>query len=146
MTKMTVDYEGDLHCKITHEPSKTTIFTDAPVDNQGKGESFSPTDLLAASLASCIATTLAIFAEKKGWDLRGMRLEVEKEMQSVPLRSIGRLPISIWMPISLSAEERLVVERVVKTCPVHKALASEIDIPVTIVWDQLLPRVNERNI
>lgn len=135
MTKMSVDYEGDLHCKITHEPSKTVIFTDAPVDNRGKGKSFSPTDLLAASLAGCIATTLAIFAQKKGWDLSGMRLEVEKEMESLPLRRIGRLPVTIWMPISLPVEEKQVLERVVKTCPVHKALASEIEIPIVMIWD-----------
>jgi uncharacterized OsmC-like protein len=110
------------------------IFTDAPADNLGKGESFSPTDLLAASLASCIATTLAIYAMKKGWDLKGMKVEVEKEMEATPQRRIGRLPITLYLPQSMSKEEMLLVERVAKTCPVHKALAAEIEIPLTIKY------------
>lgn len=134
MTKMSVDYEGDLHCTITHGPSGQILTTDAPIDNMGKGETFSPTDLVAASLASCIATTIAIYANRKGWNLRGMKLEIEKEMRSAPDRRIGRLPIKIWMPIHLSAEEQAAVERVARTCPVHKSLIPEIEIPLTFYW------------
>ena len=134
MTKMKVDYEGDLHCKIVHEFSGKVLMTDAPVDHMGKGESFSPTDLLAASLASCIATTLGIFAKKKGWELMGMRLEVEKEMESAPFRRIGRLPVKIWMPIHFTFEEQEILRKVALTCPVHKSLISEIDIPITFYW------------
>lgn len=134
MTRLVVDYQGDLHCSITHEPSGNVITTDAPIDNMGRGETFSPTDLLASSLISCIATTIGIYAQKKGWDLKGMKLEVEKEMESTPHRRIGRLPIKIWMPIHLTSEEQVVVERIARTCPVHKSLINEIDIPITFFW------------
>jgi len=134
MTKMSVDYEGDLHCTITHEPSGKQISTDAPADNMGRGETFSPTDLTAASLASCIATTIAIYARRKGWDVQGMRLEIEKVMQSEPSRRIERLPVKIWMPIHLTQEQQAAVERVARTCPVHKSLIPEIDIPLTFYW------------
>ena len=134
MTKMFIEYEGDLHCKVTHAPSGQTLTTDAPADNMGKGETFSPTDLLAASLASCIATTIAIYAKRKGWDLQGMRLEVEKVMQTSPERRIGRLPVKIWMPIALSAEEHIIVDRVARTCPVHQSLRADIEVPITFYW------------
>ena len=75
-------YEGDLRCRATHGPSKAELLTDAPVDNQGKGESFSPTDLVATALGTCIATTMGIFAKRHEIDLRGMRVSVKKEMVS----------------------------------------------------------------
>lgn len=134
MTKMSLDYDGDLHCKIVHESSGQLLMTDAPVDHMGKGESFSPTDLLAASLASCIATTIGIFAKKKGWELSGMRLEIEKEMKNSPYRCIARLPLKIWMPLLLTSEEQEIVKRVALTCPVHKSLIPEIEIPITFYW------------
>jgi len=134
MVKMEAVYQGDLHCQITHGPSGEIIFTDAPVDNQGKGESFSPTDLLGASLASCIATTIAIYANRKGWDMKGMRVEVEKEMQSVPERKIRRLVVKVWIPLDLSEEDRVKVERVAHTCPVHKSIDPSVDMPITFEY------------
>ena len=100
-----VEYEGELHCSITHELSGSVIATDAPPDNQGKGETFSPTDLLAASLASCIATVLGIYAQRKQWDLRGMRLRIEKKMSQNPPRRVEALLTEVWMPISFNSEE-----------------------------------------
>lgn len=134
MTKILGEYTGDLHCSLTHGPSNTVIFTDAPVDNLGKGELFSPTDLVAAALISCIATTLAIFGRQKNWNFEGMRLEVIKEMMQAPERRIFRLPVQIWMPIDLSHEERRICERVALTCPVHRSLHPGIEVRILFHW------------
>jgi len=134
MVKLFVDYCGDLHCRIKHEPSGASLETDAPVDNQGKGESFSPTDLVAGALSSCIATTLAIFSKKHQWNLTGMRLEVNKEMVTAPMRRIGRLPVEIWMPINLPEKDRKFLEKVANDCPVHQSLSAEIESPITFHW------------
>src|ERR1700674_4904081 len=117
MVKMTIEYTGDLHCKAIHAPSGTIIETDAPKEIGGKGEAFSPTDLLGCSLATCIATTLAIYAQRKGWDLRGMRLEVNKKMVDQPSRRIGHLGITIWIPQTFSEEDKQTLERVAHSCP-----------------------------
>lgn len=134
MVKMFVDYVGDLHCNIKHGPSHTVISTDAPADNMGKGESFSPTDLIGAALASCIATTINIFAKRKGWDFSGMRLEVEKIMHTGPDRRIAKLPVKVWMPFDMSSDDRKALERVAHSCPVNKSMSSEVDIPITFYW------------
>ena len=84
MVKVTVEYRGDLHCVAKHGPSGAALETDAPVDNQGKGEAFSPTDLVGAALGSCMATIMGIYARANGIPLEGMRLEVTKEMTPSP--------------------------------------------------------------
>ena len=89
MVKITIDYEGDLHCAATHVPSATRLATDATVDNEGRGESFSPTDLVATALGSCMATTMAIVARRKGVELAGTKVEVDKEMTAQPGRVIA---------------------------------------------------------
>lgn len=134
MTKISGEYKGNLQCTLVHQPSGTTIFTDAPADIGGKAETFSPTDLVAAALVSCMATTLAVFADRKGWDFTGMRFEVVKEMQPAPERRIYRLPVQVWMPINLSTSDRGLCERVIVTCPVHKSLHPGIEIPLIIHW------------
>lgn len=134
MVKMQVFYEGELHTRILHDPSHQEIHTDAPKDNMGKGETFSPTDLVGAALASCIATVLGILARKKGWELSGMRLEIEKTMSTQGQRRIVALPLQIWMPLNLSEEERLLVEKVAKGCPVHHSLHPDIEVKMTIHW------------
>jgi uncharacterized OsmC-like protein len=96
--KITCDYLGDLRVRATHGPSGVELLTDAPVDNQGKGESFSPTDLAATALASCILTILGIQARGLGLDFRGMRIEVEKHMTAQPPRRIAKLDVAIRMP------------------------------------------------
>ena len=80
MVKVDVKYTGNLHCDATHGPSESKISTDAPTDNKGKGEAFSPTDLVATALATCMSTTMGIKAEELGVDLRGMIVSVQKEM------------------------------------------------------------------
>ena len=100
MVKITGTYEGELHCTARHEPSGNTLVTDAPRDNQGRGEAFSPTDLVATAFATCIATTMAIMARKHGHELGALRYEVTKEMTATPPRSIARLAATIWLPAS----------------------------------------------
>ena len=118
----------------THGPSGVTLQTDAPVDNHGKGELFSPTDLVAAGLGSCIATVLGIVAERKGWDLNGLRVEVIKEMTQSAPRRIARLATDVWMPQALPPADRDLVERSARTCPVHQSLHPQIDAPIVVHW------------
>lgn len=136
MVKIQVVYEGDLHTQVMHEPSGQTLHTDAPTDHQGKGRTFSPTDLLAAALASCIATVMGIYAERKKIDLRGMHVEIEKQMTTSPPRRIERLIVQIEMPLALPQEEREKLEHVAHTCPVHKSLHPEIDVAITFHWKE----------
>jgi putative redox protein len=89
-----------------HGPSQTTLTTDAPVDNQGKGESFSPTDLVATALGTCIFTIMGIVAEREKIDLAGMRIAVQKEMSAEPPRRIARLTVRIQMPSGLGARQK----------------------------------------
>ena len=93
MVKITGEYQGGLHCTAVHGPSGTAINTDAPKDNQGRGESFSPTDLVATALATCAATTMAIVARRHGVDLAGLKDEVTKEMSGEGPRRIARLAV-----------------------------------------------------
>lgn len=128
MVKMTVEYTGQLHCRAIHKPSGTVIETDAPMDIGGKGEAFSPTDLLGCSLATCIATTMGLYAQRKGWDLNGMRLEIEKHMTDQPSRRIGSLQITLWIPPTFSNEDRQALERIAHSCPVHKSLHPDVKV------------------
>jgi putative redox protein len=134
MALMSVEYIGDLHCQATHESSDAQIGTDAPKDNQGKGEDFSPTDLVGVALATCIATVLGIYAQRVGWDLKGMRLNVQKEMRISPFRAIASLALEIWVPIVLSEEEKAKFELIAHTCPVHKSLHPDIAVPMIFHW------------
>lgn len=106
MVKTKTTYEGGLHCSMVHEPSGATLSTDAPVDNNGKGESFSPTDLVGAALAGCMSTIMGIVAERKGINLEGMTVEVAKHMNADP-RRIGKLEVVITVPpsVRLSGQE-----------------------------------------
>jgi putative redox protein len=134
MVKITGEYQGDLHCRARHEPSGCTLNTDAPKDNQGRGEAFSPTDLTATSLATCIATTMAMVGRKHGLELRGLRFEVTKEMSTVGPRRIVRLATQVWLPIAKSKEVATLLEFAANTCPVHQSLNPAIDKPITFHW------------
>lgn len=129
MVKVTATYEGEKHCEIVHGPSQSKIATDAPKDNNGRGELFSPTDLVAAATGSCILTVMAIMAEKDGVDIQGTYTTVEKEMLLNP-RRIGKLTVNIFMPKTLEASYRKKLENTAHTCPVKKSLNAEIEIPV----------------
>ncbi len=134
MVKMKMVYEGGLRCVATHGPSGITLATDAPVDNQGRGESFSPTDLLATALATCMATIMGIVADRHGWNLEGMRVEVSKEMARDTPRRISRLNTEFWIPLPKSADPDSLLERAAFTCPVHHSLHSDIEKPVVFNW------------
>lgn len=134
MVKISIDYTGDLHCATRHGPSGATVQTDAPVDNQGRGESFSPTDLVANALGSCMATTMAIFAKRSNIELKGLRIEVQKIMSSEGPRRIAKLPAEVWMPIPKSSDHEDVIENAGRNCPVIRSLNPGIETPITFHW------------
>jgi putative redox protein len=127
-------YDGQLRTTATHGPSGNKVITDAPVDNQGRGESFSPTDLVATALGTCMATIMGIYAERHAMDLRGMRMTVKKEMVTAPVRRIGKLTTEIFVPLPGDHPQRAAIERVVFTCPVHQSLHADVEKPVTFHW------------
>jgi putative redox protein len=135
MVVITGSYQGDLRCEATHGPSGSKLVTDAPADNMGKGETFSPTDLVATALGTCILTTMAIVATRRGIDFTAASFSVEKHMVADPERRIGRLPVTIRMPASISPENRAVLERTAHTCPVHKSLGAGVESPITFVYE-----------
>jgi uncharacterized OsmC-like protein len=128
-----ITYLGDLRTLSIHLQSGTEILSDAPVDNHGKGEAFSPTDLLANSLGSCMMTIMAIKANDLGIDLKGSTVEVTKIMQAEP-RRVGRLEVVMNMAISESEKNRIILERVAMNCPVLLSLNPEIEKVITINW------------
>jgi putative redox protein len=134
MVKMEVVYSGGLHCELTHGPSGSRIETDAPKDNMGKGERFSPTDLVGAALASCILTTMAIMAERDGVSLEGSRAEVVKEMVTKPTRRIGSLSVKVWLPASVPEDYRARLERAAHACPVHKSMHPDVQLPIELIY------------
>ena len=131
-------YEGQLRCAATHGPSGATLATDAPVDNHGKGESFSPTDLVATALGACVMTIMGIVAERNQIDLTGTRIHVTKEMVQQPIRRIGRLPVTVTIPADKAAKvdaaDRTKLETAARHCPVHQSLHPDIDSPIEFVW------------
>ena len=134
MVEITAVYQGELRCEATHGPSGNTLLTDAPVDNQGKGETFSPTDLVATALGTCMLTILGIVGQRHELDLAGARVRVEKHMATEGPRRIGRLPVTIEISNDPEAEVRQIVEKAILACPVHRSLHPDIDSPVKIVW------------
>lgn len=118
---MTGHYTGGKSVTLQHQPSGATITTDAPKDNGGEGAQFSPTDLVGAALGSCIVTTMVLFAERHGISLQGAHFQVEKIMGADP-RRISELVLTLHLPQSLSEVDRLKLERVGMSCPVHKSL------------------------
>ena len=131
MVKIDIVYEGDLHCRLTHGPSGDEIQTDAPVDNAGRGEAFSPTDLLAASLGSCMMTIMGIAAKRQGVELKGTTIHVEKEMITAPVRRVGKITVVFTMCKGIPADKREVLERAAHACPVHKSLHPDVETPIT---------------
>lgn len=114
-------YLGDLRSEATHVQSGTKIMTDAPTDNHGKGESFSPTDLVATALGSCMLTIMGLAAETGHFDIRGTRLEITKVMAADP-RRIGEVKIDVHFPQDYTDKQRKILENAANTCPVAKSL------------------------
>ncbi|HEV2330585.1 MAG TPA: OsmC family protein [Verrucomicrobiae bacterium] len=130
-----IEYQGELHCEAVHQPSGTHLTTDAPKDNMGKGESFSPTDLVATALGTCMMTVMGIAARQLNVDLAGTRITVQKEMAATPARRIGKLGVKISVPgRSLTAEQKQKLEEAALACPVHKSLHPDVQLPVEFVW------------
>ena len=135
MVEVSVKYTGDLHCDATHGPSHSKVSTDAPSDNRGKGKTFSPTDLVATALATCISTTMGIKADDLGVDLRGMTVSVQKEMSKDAPRRIVGLPSEVHIPLPPDSPHRKVLEHTALNCPVHKSLPPEIHRPTKFFWE-----------
>lgn len=132
---VTIRYEGGLRTAATHVRSGNTLITDAPVDNQGKGESFSPTDLVATGLGGCMLTIMGIVAERHGWAFEGATAEVHKVMAADPVRRIARLEVTLRVPGEhLDAKARTALERAAMGCPVHATLGDQVEMPVTFDW------------
>ncbi|MFM8674862.1 MAG: OsmC family protein [Vulcanococcus sp.] len=125
-------YTGQLRCLASHGPSGTALETDAPTDNQGRGERFSPTDLVATALSTCMLTIMGIVAERHGWALEGCSARVEKTMSSEAPRRIARLTVWVTLPAGLGERQRVVLQRAAETCPVKVSL--EGSIPMELHW------------
>ncbi len=134
MVEITMRYQGGLRCEATHRPSRSTVVTDAPVDNHGKGEAFSPTDLVGAALGTCMMTIVGIYAERHGIDVSGMHARTVKEMSATPPRRIASLRTVLTIPLAPGHPQREAIERAAHACPVHKSLHADIDAEIEFVW------------
>lgn len=134
MTTVKATYLGNLRIECEHVQSGTKIITDAPTDNHGKGESFSPTDLCASSLAACMMTIMGLYAQNTGIDVTGTEIEITKVMAADP-RRIGEVVIVFRMPDrAYSEKDKKSLERAAHTCPVHYSLGENVKQTITFVW------------
>ncbi len=136
MVKIHLDYLGNLRNSATHIPSGTELNTDAPVDNHGLGESFSPTDLVATGLGACMTTVMGIVAQRKSLSLKGLGLEVRKHMSEDTPRRISKIEIDFSMPISADHPEAKLLENAARGCPVHHSLHPDIVVDLKWIWAQ----------
>jgi putative redox protein len=134
MVTTTTIYEGDLHCRLIHDPSGASFGSDAPKDNQGKGESFSPTDLVGAALGSCLLTVMGIAARATGVAIEGATATISKTMAAAPTRRIARLDVSIAIPHIPPLADRERLEAAAMGCPVKMSLHPDIDMPIAFRW------------
>jgi putative redox protein len=135
---VTIDvlYQGNLRCQATHGPSRQTLITDAPTDNGGKGEAFSPTDLVATGLGSCLVTIMGLVAQRHNWDLTGTKVQVTKEMTADPVRRIGVLKVTVSLPSScgLAAVDRAKLEQAAWACPVKQSLHPDVRVEIQFIY------------
>ncbi|MFO0549002.1 MAG: OsmC family protein [Polyangiaceae bacterium] len=139
MVEIELEYEGALHTMATHGPSKSVLATDAPKDNHGRGEAFSPTDLLATSLGACMLTVMGISARRDETDLAGTRAHVEKHMTVEAPRRVRRLVVAVVVPAEkgarISGERRRELEQIAENCPVRLSLNPAIEVATSYRWD-----------
>ena len=135
MVEIKIDYDGQLRCVAQHGPSSNTLETDAPVDNKGRGESYSPTDLVATALGTCMATIMGIVADQKGIDLIGMKVVVKKEMSSDLPRRVSALHLQIDVPISESHPDKEALVLGALNCPVQHSIHPDIDVRIIWLWN-----------
>lgn len=129
-----VVYQGNLRTACTHVKSGDSFITDAPVDNNGKGEAFSPTDTVATALASCMLTIMGIKAEQKGINLKDSYGEVLKTMQDTP-RKISKIAVTLHLPKEVVDKDRKLLENAALTCPVHQSLHPDMEKDISFHWD-----------
>ncbi len=134
MVHIDINYLGGLRCEAVHGPSGAKVLTDAPVDNHGKGEAFSPTDLAAASLGSCMATIMGIAAEQQGVDLGAVRIGVDKVMSKDSPRRIVKIEVAFTINLPPDFPKRKTLENAALACPVHHSLHPEIEQVVRFNW------------
>ena len=126
-------YEGDLRVKLTHGPSGSVIETDAPLDNQGKGARFSPTDMIVSALGACMMTIMGIVAKRDGIKFEGVTFRGEKHMVESP-RRIGKIVLEFKMPSTLTDEQKRKLEKFAYSCPVHQALKTDIEQEIKFIY------------
>jgi len=136
MVEIDISYQGELRCEAVHGPSGNRMQTDAPVDNHGKGESFSPTDLCATALGTCMMTIMGIQARTAGFDITGTRAKVLKIMSTDSPRRIARLDVTMEVPVELDEKRRQQLVRAAKTCPVHFSLHPDVEIRLQFNWKE----------
>jgi putative redox protein len=134
MVEIKLAYEGDLHCSAIHTPSGNQLTTDAPVDNNGRGESFSPTDLVATALGACMATVIGIVARRKDLALEGMAITVRKFMSEDAPRRISRLELDLDIPLPHDHPDRPLLESSARGCPVHHSIHPDIEVVMNWSW------------
>lgn len=134
MVPISISYRGDLRCEAAHGPSGVRLVTDAPVDNQGKGESFSPTDLVATAYGACMTTIMGIVARRDGIVLDGLGVAVEKHMTTALPRRIARLVLRFAMPAGLAGPVRSKLEAASRTCPVALSLHPDVQVEVSFTY------------
>ena len=132
MPTVSCRYRGELRCEATHHGSGAVLITDAPIDNAGKGEEFSPTDLLATSVATCMLTIMGITAKSRNWSIEGSTADVEKQMTQSGPRKVEKLRVHIKLPQQLSNEQRSLLQRVAEQCPVKRSLDPSIHLE--LIW------------
>lgn len=134
--EITGRYVGDLVCEAVHGPSGSLLRTEAPVDNGGTGSEFSPTDLVATALATCLLTIVALHAKRDGYSIDGARFRIEKHMSEERPRRIVRLPLVVDLPATVPVGRRAALEAVARHCPVWKSLSPDIAVDVTFRYEQ----------
>jgi putative redox protein len=134
--EINISYEGGLHCTAVHGPSRQSLTTDAPVDNGGKGAAFSPTDLVATALGTCMQTVMGLVAQRNNLSIEGLQIQVTKEMTADPVRRIGSLKTRLVFPRGklLSATDRVKLEAAAKACPVKQSLHPDVKTPMEFVY------------
>lgn len=130
--EISAQYVGELRVDASHGPSGAVITTDAPVDNGGKGASFSPTDLVATALGTCVLTIIGLYGQRHDLDLRGAKIQVTKEMIADPIRRIAALRTTVTIPDGAVPDSKLRerLESAARACPVHHSLHPDIDAPI----------------
>jgi len=133
--EVTAVYDGGLRTTATHGPSQSSFETDAPVDNCGKGQRFSPTDLVGTAMGTCMLTIMGIYADKHGIDIEGAAVRVLKKMTSELPRMIAKITTEITVPLPEDHPHRAAMEAAALGCPVHRSLHPDVDKPVIFLWE-----------